>query len=84
MDAGGNDPPGKEPMKTMLKAFDLKTGQEVKVGDQVTDFRGNKHTLGSIERANGDDHDGKVAVLGDWPKYARVYGLRVERVEVTA
>lgn len=69
-------------MKTMLKAYDLKTGQEVKVGDQVTDFRGGTATLGSIERENGASHDGKVPVLGDWPKYARVYGLRVERVEV--
>lgn len=70
-----------------MKAIDLKTGKEVKIGDIVKDSDGEEATLVALCRVNemyyGGRRSGKVAVR--WPDsrysmeyYDSVFDLRVE------
>jgi hypothetical protein len=43
----------------MLKAYDVKTGREVKQGDVVVDFRGAKSYFAGCARANRINVDGR-------------------------
>ena len=71
-----------------LKAIDIATGKEVKIGDTVTSFRGESEILYDITRVNefhyGGRRSGKVAVKWKsddmWPMeyYDNVFNLRVE------
>lgn len=61
-----------------LIAFDLTTGERVRIGDRIVDSRGEPNELRSIERVSEPGRDGKVAGLGGMPVYARVFNLRVE------
>lgn len=66
----------------MLIAFDEKTGERVNIGDLVTDFRGDRGTLVSLDRAREPGRSGKVAVemlsgRKVWT-YDGVWSLRVE------
>lgn len=66
----------------LLNAYNTKTGNLVKLGDEVTDFRGDTATLVMLERANEIGRDGKVVVQypGAYRKdygYARVWDLEV-------
>ncbi len=69
-----------------MKAIDTKTGKEVKAGDTVTDFRGDKATFVRCVRAPEPGKTGKVAVMRKngtddqaWENeyYMSVYGLKV-------
>lgn len=65
-----------------MRAFDLTTGQEVKVGTVIKDFRGESVELVSLDRPNSLGKDGKVSVKDEdliCRYYARVVNLRVER-----
>jgi hypothetical protein len=70
-----------------MKAIDLNTGEEVKVGSKVTSFRGEEAVLLDLCRVNefyyGGRRSGKVLV--QWTKdgfraeyYDNVFNLRVE------
>ena len=71
-----------------LKAIDIATGKEVKIGDTVTSFRGETGVLCDITRVNefyyGGRRSGKVTVRWSpddtWPMeyYDGVFNLRVE------
>lgn len=65
----------------MLKAYDRTTGKEVKVGDMVTDFRGEQGILLELTRAEGVGYSGKVYVQASngskWEVYDNCYNLRV-------
>ena len=66
----------------MLKAYDRKTGKEVKVGEIIYDFRGEKAILKSLDRAEEIGRSGKISVqeygYTNWHTYYdRVYNLRV-------
>lgn len=70
----------------LLNAYNTKTGNLVKLGDEVTDFRGDTATLVTLERANEIGRDGKVVV--QYPDadrqdygYARVWDLEVRSPE---
>lgn len=70
-----------------MRAIDVKTGNEVRIGDTVKDHDGNPATLVDLVRVNemyyGGHRSGKVAVR--WPGdrytmeyYDGVFDLRVE------
>lgn len=70
----------------MLKAYDRKTGEEVKEGDTITDFRGDKAIFAGATRATGPSKDGKVCFKTNgfnFPCecYAKVFGLVVKEAE---
>jgi hypothetical protein len=45
-----------------MKLIDLKTGKEVKIGDTVTDFRGDKAELTGIYPPRHSNSSGRVTV----------------------
>jgi len=57
-------------------AVDMKTKKVVNIGAEVTNFRGERGMLRSLERANEMGRDGKINVDGR-TFYARVWGLEV-------
>ena len=67
---------------TAFIAVDEKTGEIVPVGSEVTDFRGEKATLVSIDRARGPYRSGKITCVypdgHGWSYYDGVFGIRVE------
>lgn len=72
-----------------LRAFDIVTGEPVKVGDSVTSFRGQPGLLMALIRPNGPGHEGKVTVrtaidMLPGTYYAGVWGLRVEHTPADA
>ena len=72
-----------------LKAFKADTGEEVKIGDMIIDFRGEKATLTAITRINelyyGGCRSGKICAV--WENgherevYDKVFNLIVKGVE---
>lgn len=71
----------------MLKAFDQHTGEEVKIGDTITNFRGEQGILESLDRARTTGKSGKVVVAIDEKhkryNYDNVWGLEVRDVVST-
>ena len=72
-----------------LKAFDKNTGKEVKIGDTIIDFRGDRAILTAITRVNelnyGGHRSGKICAAwenGDRREvYDKVFNLIVKYVE---
>ena len=62
-----------------MRVIDKTTGNEVKPGNTITDFRGNLAIFIAATRANEDGRDGKVRVGGEYgvEYYARVFNLEV-------
>lgn len=55
-------------------------GNEVKVGDSLTDFRGDKAIVKSFEAPHKPGAKGRIYVEGGWGYYASVF--RCEYVEI--
>lgn len=64
----------------MLKVYDITTGKEIKKGDIITNFRGDKETFIMATRASYPGHSGKI-IANDIERYDRVFNLIVKEVE---
>lgn len=62
----------------MLKAYDETTGKEIKKGDIITDFRGDKHVFKMASRARSECKSGKVCVEPFGEYYDRVFNIIVK------
>lgn len=62
----------------MLKVYDETTGKEIKQGEIITDFRGNKHILKMATRVRTDYKSGKVCTTDNREYYDRVFNLIVK------
>ncbi len=62
----------------MLKVFDEKTGKEIKKGDEITDFRGEKHFFKRADRARTENKSGKICTADNREYYDKVFGLIVK------
>lgn len=62
----------------MLKAYDEKTGKEIKQGDTITDFRGDKHIFERASRARTEYKSGKVCTADNREYYDRVFNIIVK------
>ncbi len=55
-------------------------GEEVKVGDTVTSFRGNEAKILSVHPPHREGTSGRVSTTAGF-SYVGVYGLRFERAQ---
>lgn len=62
----------------MLRAYDETTGKEIKQGDTITDFRGDKHVFKMATRARNDYKSGKVCTADNHEYYDRVFNIIVK------
>lgn len=62
----------------MLKAFDEKTGKEIKRGDEITDFRGQKHIFKMASRVRIENKSGKICTTDNYEYYDKVFGIIVK------
>ena len=62
----------------MLKAFDEKTGKEIKRGDEITDFRGEKHIFVMASRARTENKSGKICTADNREYYDSVFQIIVK------
>ena len=62
----------------MLKAFDEKTGKEIKKGNEITDFRGEKHIFEMATRARMGHKSGKVCTANNREYYDSVFNIIVK------
>lgn len=62
----------------MLKAYDETTGKEIKQGDIITDFRGEKHIFKRASRVREDYKSGKICTTNDREYYDRVFNIIVK------
>jgi hypothetical protein len=60
-----------------LKAYNKTTGEEVKVGDMVINFRGETAILTQLNRGEGQGFSGKVTTSAGRTVYDKVWNLRV-------
>ncbi len=65
----------------MLKAYDEITGKEIKKGDIITDFRGDKDTFEMPSRARTEYRSGKVCTKEGREYYDRVFNIIVKDEE---
>lgn len=62
----------------MLKAYDETTGKEIKKGEVITDFRGDKHVFVMATRARSDHKSGLVCTTDNREYYDRVFHIIVK------
>lgn len=62
----------------MLRAYDETTGKEIKQGEVITDFRGDKHIFKMASRARGDYKSGLVCTTDNREYYDRVFNIIVK------
>lgn len=62
----------------MLKAYDEKTGKEIKAGDIITDFRGEQHIFVRASKARTECKSGKVCTADNREYYDRVFNIIVK------
>ena len=62
----------------MLKTYDERTGKEIKAGDTITDFRGDKHIFKMASRARTECKSGKVCTTDNREYYDKVFRLIVK------
>lgn len=62
----------------MLKAYDETTGKEIKKGDMITDFRGEKHIFQMASRARSEGKSGKICTTDHREYYDRVFNIIVK------
>lgn len=64
----------------MLKAYDKNTGKEIKKGDEITDFRGDKHIFARASRAQTENKSGKICTADNYEYYDRVFNIIVKEI----
>lgn len=62
----------------MLKAYDEKTGKEIKKGDVITDFRGDESVFEMATRARTEYKSGKICTADNYEYYDRVFDIIVK------
>jgi hypothetical protein len=61
----------------MTKLINAKTDEEIKVGDVVTDFRGDKHKLVAWTRPKHPGSTGRVTLSDNRVVYPSVIGAKI-------
>ncbi len=62
----------------MLKAYDEVTGKEIKKGDIIIDFRGDKSIFERASRARTQGKSGKICTADGYEYYDRVFNIIVK------
>lgn len=62
----------------MLMAYDETTGKEIKQGEVIIDFRGDKHIFKMATRARGEYKSGLVCTTDNREYYDRVFNIIVK------